>query len=157
MARSSPSPQFFMQQFYDWYVPLALKASAKPAWTLAMSEKGAIFDPDLARALKTDAEAQDKVVGEIVGLDFDPFLASQDPDRKYVVGSVARKGDRYWADVYGLSSGKMRARPDVIVELQEKDAKWIIVDFHYPGGGKDLLTTLKLLQRDRPKTSRPSR
>jgi hypothetical protein len=36
------------------------------------------FSPELASKLKEDLAAQEKSPGEIVGLDFDPFLNAQD-------------------------------------------------------------------------------
>src|SRR5487761_1888807 len=42
----------FVQQFYDWYVPRALKHNAGPASDLALKYKDRVFSPKLFRALK---------------------------------------------------------------------------------------------------------
>ncbi len=78
------------------------------------------FDAELFRLLKEDAEAQDKVPGEIVGLDFDPILNSQDPSKRYVVGAITRKRDSYWAEVYSIRSGKKNKKRDVVAEVKLK-------------------------------------
>jgi hypothetical protein len=59
--------------------PKSLKDGTDTAWNLAIKTKSSVFSPQLALALKEDSAAQAKAEGEIVGLDFDPFLNSQDP------------------------------------------------------------------------------
>jgi len=57
--------------------------------------------------LQKDSNAQAKVSGEIVGLDMDPFLATNaEPHQHYTVGKITTKGTSYWADVYGSDKGK---------------------------------------------------
>ena len=143
----------FVQGFYNWYVPRALSDNAGPASELALKYKSSVFEPQLARALREDSAAQAKSPGEIVGLDFDPFLNSQDPAERYEVGRIARKGERYRADIYGVFSGQKRKKPDVVAELLEKNGRWFFVNFHYPEDG-DLLTVLRLLRESRQKASK---
>ena len=139
----------FVQSFYDWYAPRAFKDGPETA----VRHKSAVFAPDLLSALKRDFAAQQKSPGELVGLDFDPFLNSQDPDGRYQLGSVTVKDAACWADVYGVTSGNKRAKPDVVPELKFQNGQWVFVNFHYGKGrqGEDinLLGTLKQLERDR--------
>src|SRR5689334_6354600 len=79
----------FVQKFYNWYVPIALKTTKEPSSDLAIAKRGSLFDPPLLSALKADAEAARNSPGDIVGLDFDPFLNAQDPSKKYVAGDVS--------------------------------------------------------------------
>lgn len=144
------APREFVQEFYDWYVPKALKDHAGPAWELALKYKSSVFSPEVLRALKEDSAAQTKAAGEIVGLDFDPFLNSQDPDERYEVGKVTQKGDRYWVEIYAARSGKKSEKPDVMPELVRKDGRYLFVNFHYPDGS-DLLSTLRVLRESRQK------
>lgn len=147
----------FVQAFYDWYVPVALKHSRVRPADLALAHKGSAFSPELAQALREDSKAQAKVKGELVGLDFDPFLNSQDPGERYVVGNLTPKGDRYWVEIYSLTSGKKSAKPDVAPELMFKDGRWIFVNFHYGGSehskDENLLSTLKTLRANRQRHS----
>jgi hypothetical protein len=87
VQRVQPTPESvrgFVQGFYDWYVPKALDHKIFRAWDLALKTKSSVFSPELAQALREDSAAQDKAEkGELVGLDFDPFLNSQDP-RPYI-------------------------------------------------------------------------
>jgi hypothetical protein len=140
----------FVQEFYDWYVPKARADNPGPAWDLALKSKGSVFSPDLARALKEDLQAQAKAQGEIVGLDFDPFLSAQDPCERYEAGSVVPKGTSYWVEVYGVCSGKRHEKADVVAELIQKDDHCVFVNFHYPKD-RNLLAVLKSLREDREK------
>jgi hypothetical protein len=143
----------FVQGFYDWYVPKAAAPDDKnagPSSDLALKQWRASFSAELYRLLREDSEAQAKA-DEIVGLDWDPFLNTQDPGDPpgdpYVVGSVKRKGESYWVEVYRRSSGKLSEKPLVIPELVFKNGRWIFVNFHGESG--DLLSALKYLRKTR--------
>lgn len=139
----------FVQNFYDWYVPKALKAKAPgPAWAIAVKDKKSAFTPQLSQALKDDSDAQDKSPGEIVGLDFDPFLNSQDPAHHYQVGDVVLKGETYWINIHRVSGAKKRVKPDIVAELMYKDGNCMFVNFHYKDGG-NLVTILNALRAER--------
>lgn len=148
----------FVQGFYDWYVPVALKHGRVRPADLALKYKGSAFSPELARALREDSEAQAKTKGELVGLDFDPFLNSQDPSERYVVGNVIPKGERYWVEVYSITLGKKSAKPEVAPELTLKDGQWVFVNFHYgkseSSEDDNLMSTLKSLRAARQKYSK---
>jgi hypothetical protein len=149
----------FVQQFYAWYVPKALGKRNEPAWDLVLKDKGAWFDPELSRALKEDSDAQAKVKDDIVGLDFDPFLNSQDPCKRYELGKISPKGTGYWVEVFGICSGKANAMPDVICEVEQRNGQWQFVNFYYPNAmkeypnGANLLAMLKLLREERRKSA----
>ena len=138
----------FAQRFYDWYTPLAHKHSNTPSWIVALGKRGADFDPGLSRALKEDAEAQRKVSDDIVGLDFDPFLNSQDMDDKYTVGNVTEKDGVFLVSVYGVRKGKRAAKPDVAVELKASKGSFVFTNFRYDSN-ENLVATLKLLKEQR--------
>jgi hypothetical protein len=142
------SSREFVQKFYDWYVPKALAENTVPAFQFAIDDMSAAFDGGLLAALKDDAAAQERSGGEIVGLDFDPFLNSQDPAERYEVGSARQEGTRYLVDVYPVMSGKRSQEPSVVAELAHKNDHWLFVNFRYPGSD-DLLTTLGLLKASR--------
>ena len=140
----------FVQGFYDWYVPKALGENVGPAWNLALKAKSSAFSSQLVRALREDSAAQAKAEGEIVGLDFDPFLNSQDPSNRYQVGKITPKGETYQVEIYGVGSGSKHEKPDVIAEVAQKNGQWFFVNFDYPEG-RNLLAVLKSLRESRQK------
>ncbi|WP_159082166.1 hypothetical protein [Rhodanobacter thiooxydans] len=124
-----------------------------PAWSLALKARGSVFSHQLAKALEEDSAAQTRAEGEIVGLDFDPFLNSQDPGQHYKVGRITQKGDSYWVDIHDASSsGWLHEKPGVIAEVVRKNGQWHFVNFHY-SNGRDLLDALKELKASRGKPS----
>lgn len=150
----------FVQGFYDWYVPKALSDSSVPPSEIALKERSSVFGPQLAAALREDYAAQAKAPGEIVGLDFDPFLNTQDPCERYEVGTGTQKGDTYLVDVYAICSGKKSSVADVVAELLPKGNRWEFINFRYPNQAKqypnsaDLLSILKMQREERRKSSR---
>ncbi len=139
----------FVQGFYDWYVPHALADNKGPAWGLALKARESAFTPELLRAIGADLDAQAKSSGDdIVGLDFDPFLNSQDPDKRYVTGAVRLEGERCWVNVRGNLSGS-----HLVAELTRKSGGWGFVNFHYGEttgpDDENLLRMLKAMARER--------
>ncbi len=86
-----------------------------------------------------------------MGLDFDPFLATQEPEDRYQVGKATARNGRCRVEVFGLRNGKgVRPKPDVVPELERSGQRWRFVNFHYPEG-EDLLGVLKRLAEERGK------
>jgi hypothetical protein len=156
-AGPGPSPTAasqFVQRFYDWYTPLAFNTGHTPSYIVALDKRGAQFDAGLSRALREDAEAQAKMTDDIIGLDFDPFLAAQDPDSKYAAGEVTEKDGVYLVNVYGVRKGKRSPKPDVVAELKATKGSFRFTNFLYSADGVygadgDLLGILKQLSDER--------
>jgi len=143
------SSREFVRKFYESYVPKALAGHAGPAWQFAVDNMSASFDSGLLEALKDDLAAQAQSTGDdIVGLDFDPFLNTQDPAERYEVGSARQEGTKYLVDVYPVMSGKRSEEPGVVPELVYENGHWLFVNFRYPGAD-DLLTILRLMKASR--------
>ncbi len=142
-AQKVLSPREFVEGFYKWYRLLALKDSGRTS-DLALKYKSSAFSPQLLRLLKADSAAQ-AACGELVGLDFDPFLYTNDtPEDRYDVGNIHRIGQNYRVEIYGVWSGVRSEKPSVIAEVAENNGHWYFVNFHYEEqGGADLLTILK--------------
>jgi hypothetical protein len=139
-----------VRKFYAWYVP----ATPQGKWRscdAVLKERSSLMTSELSRALKEDFEAQSREKDEIVGLDFDPFLATQDPCERYEVGKATGKGKGYSVEVYAVCEGKRRDKPDVIAELVPKDGTWVFANFRYPREQNDLLRVLKELRQERHK------
>ncbi len=132
----------FVQQFYDWYVPLSVHGKGR-TWETAVHRKAAAFSPDLVQAIDNDGEAQAKTPDDIVGLDFDPFLSSQDPGGHYSVKQVKEQGTVCFATV---SSG--RKNEDITADLESVNGAWRFVNFHYATEQMDLMQLLKQMEAD---------
>lgn len=146
----SKSPREFVQAFYKWHVPKALNTKITRAWDLALKYKGAAFSHQLAQLLREDSSAQAKCE-ELIGIDFDPFLNTQDPANGYEVGEIKQNDKHYRADIYSVESGKRSEKSRVSVEIVENRGHWVFVNFFYFDGG-DLL---KILKTPRPKCETP--
>ncbi len=138
----------FVQGFYHWYIPIAVKDNKGPAFEIAINQKPAYFSPQLLEALQEDAKAQAKAVGEIVGLDFDPFMNSQEPSNHFVLGEVLGKEDGYWVYLYNSKASQKNGKPNMIAVVNQSDGHWFFSNFRFPNGG-DLLKTLNALKIER--------
>jgi hypothetical protein len=135
----------FVQSFVTWYVPIVLTPHDGPAWNAVLAQEKWL-SPELRAALRADSAAQAGAQGEIVGLDFDPFVDSQDPWERYEAGSVRRRGRSYLVSIYGFRAGSRISRPDVIAELVRRNGSWVFTNFHYPKEHTDLLRVLRRLR-----------
>jgi hypothetical protein len=155
----------FVQKFYDWYsvlVSATLEKRAKtPPDIVAIKARGYYFDIPLRKALIDDANAQAKVAGEIVGLDFDPFSNAQDTRVGYQTGNVKQLGNTFLVDVHDIEKGKsekaiLAAELVVVAKVVKVNGHWVFTNFIYPskGGSNDLLSTLRVLRKDRKKTTK---
>ncbi len=130
--------------FYVWYVPLALENHKERSSNIALRIKPELFHPFLLAALKKDAEAQAAAKGEIDGLDFDPFLHTQDPAPSYSVGSIQKWQGLYWVEIYARDREGKRGILAVTPQVAVEDGNCVFVDFYYPKGGhlRDILRRL---------------
>lgn len=140
----------FVQQFYDWYLPKA-RTSKGRASDLVLRRKSAVLSPELAKGLKEDSDAQNKAKGELVGLDSDPFLNTQDPDfEKCVAGKPVCQAASCRVEVSCNFPGQQDGSR-VTPELTFNHGQWLFVNFHYhfDSGNDDLLNMLKGLRQER--------
>jgi hypothetical protein len=140
----------FVQEFYDWYTPIAASAGTRVSVSLLPRQMS--FDQKLWKMLVVDDEAQSKS-SYIVGLDFDPILNSQDPSSKFMVKGVSIQGIHCSAEVVGIEQGvhEERVKPELVLA----SGRWIFVNFHYQDevAGKlwksNLLQILRYWQKQR--------
>lgn len=135
------SPRQFVEGFYRWYLPIILNPQTGTASDVALKYKASAFSPELLRLLKADSAAQ-AGCEDLIGLDFDPFLYTQDSEGHYEVGKITQTGQSYRAEIYGVRSGVRFDKPSVIAEFTVQSGHWFFVNFIYPEGS-DLLTTLR--------------
>ncbi len=137
------TPRDYVQGFYSWYAERASRDDSNVSWMDMLKLARWDLSTELATLLKENAVAQSHC-GEIIGIDFDPFLLTQDPAEKYVVDGIEREGDRYMAKVYRVEGGQREAAPDVTAEIvQRKDGRWYFVNFYGPDMRSGLLAILK--------------
>lgn len=148
-ALTAAELQAFVQEFYDWYAYQANQVHQGSAWDAVLRQKPSLLAPRLLQALTDDAASRALAVGEIVGLDFDPFLSAQDPCERYEVRETTQSGANYRVGVHGICSGQAMRDPAVVAEVARSDGGWVFVNFHYPGERSDLLGVLGLLARQR--------
>lgn len=146
----------FVQGFYNWYIASSKKGGADSTVETALKKRPADFSPELTRLLKADLAASAKSTDGVVGLDFDPFLASQIDPEPYEAKKVTTKGASYLVDVYATLNGKKGTQPHVRPELQSVGGHWQFTNFHYLAESKDdkeseLIGVLKSLAADRKK------
>jgi hypothetical protein len=117
----------FVQEFYDWYSPLARKSTREPGWNLALQRKPEAFSADLLKALKIDSDAAARAKGDIVGLDFDPFVGGQDPADHYQARGVSWQGETCLVEVWPASTNNAAAKskkPDSIADVALVGGRW---------------------------------
>ena len=147
------SLQQFVQAFYDWYVPIANKPTNGPSFHIALKQRPELFNPELLKALQADLNSQAKSPGEIVGVDWDPFLNAQDPEQQYKVGSIQQSRAGFWVNIHAINSGEMSKIANVIAEVSKVDGHWIFNNFRSPRG-IDLLSSLAHFRKQRNKTTK---
>lgn len=159
------SARQLVQRFYDWYAsferemfePGAVKGSRLDS--LNAKEAKAALAPRLLQALAEDYSAQGRVSGYIVGLDFDPFLATNGPTcDRYEATSVEKKGPHFWVGMRGAGNCSSGGPPVVFAEVAQEDSRWQVVNLHYPGEPEtDLVSILKRLRDSRKKPTEKNR
>jgi hypothetical protein len=161
-ATAAPPPEDcsqFVQKFYDGYLSTEKKLmktkSDETTVEATLRENPSVFSPELAKALKDDLAASRKSPGEIVGLDFDPVLNTQEPAERYVVGRVTTKKDHFLVEVFGVPGGKKNPKPDVAAELVYQNGHWTFTNFQYANASdprnQSLLGLLQQLKEARKK------
>ena len=137
-----------VQDFYYWYPRIASLEQKGPAFAVALKRKGHLFSPELAQALKDDADAKDRAQGEAAGIDWDPFLNGQPPEKRYEIGAIHQIENQYFVYVHGLDSGQRRSRPVAVAVLTRAKGQWVFVDF-LSAEGRSLAAALKSLRANR--------
>jgi hypothetical protein len=149
----------FVQQFYDQYLRMADLGGREAPDERIMRRHPAWFSPELRRAMAEDLAAAKRSPGEIVGLDFDPFLNAQDVAKRYTARRVSRQGGSFIVDVYASWDPKKPADVAVVPELARRGGRWTFVNFRYPAHEKgekesNLLQVLRELRAERRKPHR---
>jgi hypothetical protein len=132
---SEESARTFVQGFYDWYVGKVLTAAKQRSgggygFDDALRQRPDWFSPELKRLLFEDIAAASKCKNDVVGLDWDPFLETQDPGRGYKVSKVEKTatGFRVSVDFRNKAYGDIH-NPVAQADVVFVDHHWMFVDF----------------------------
>lgn len=144
-----------VQAFYDWYLPLASSSRGR-AWDEAVRARPELFGDSLLAEFADDAAAALRYPGEIVGIDWDPFLNTQDPCERYEAGPPGGTKTRPEVPIHAICGGTRNTVPVIRVELAQVGERWVMRNFLHPDGG-DLLASLRRLRvgRDAMRDSVP--
>ncbi len=142
----------FAQAFYDWY---RLRGDRYEA---AVRDSPAAFEPGLLAAMRADLAAQSRSPDEVVGLDWDPFLGTQDPCDPYRVQGTTRRGDTILVAVKSACIDREpHAGSDVIAEIGRRGGRWVFLDFRHAGDPGSLRQDLARLREGRAGSAPASR
>lgn len=142
----------FVKEFYQIY---HFPSQNTPNYETVFNKNKNLLSDELRTALEEDLNAQRKVTGENVGLDFDPFLNGQDPAENYKLGQIRLKDKSAWVEMFEVRERKKASKPSFWVETRLQNSKWVISNFHYPNEGSEnsnLHSILKSLKDERQKT-----
>ena len=151
----TPTPQAadasareFVASFYAWYLRPRATNAGSATMDDALSEQSARFADTLLTAFRADRDAQAREPGNLVGLDFDAFTASQDPCQQYTAGSATEVGERIRVEVFAVCNGVRAANPSLVAVVEKQGTSWKFSNFIFTDG-QDLLTLLAKLAADR--------
>ena len=156
MRSCSTSSRVFVQSFYDWYVIKKDKQPDIRGTEEALKQKKELFDSPLYKELMEDQNAAAKAPGELVGLDFDPFVnANGLIYNKYQTGKAICKGTTCRVPIYGIEPGK-KQKFVVEAEVGTKNGRYFFTNFHYgktaSPANENLLSLLGELKKERRNT-----
>lgn len=138
----------FVQDFYDWYAPIAYRQKNSLPWETAIALKSSLFSTKLNVLLNIDKHTGAKLDGTYVSLDVDPFLNTDNPCERYIVGDVIEYDKSFRVGVQAICHGKLRQKNSLQAEVIKKKDHWQFVNFHYPEGN-DVFAVLKDLRKRR--------
>lgn len=139
----------FVQDFYDWYAPMAFRQKSSLPWEQAITLKADLFSAKLKIVLNIDKHSGKDSDGVYAGLDSDPFLNTYSPCERYVVSEVQEYEKSFRVALQAVCNGKLRPKNVVWAEVSHnKKNQWQFVDFRYPEGN-DLFDMLKNLRKRR--------
>lgn len=132
----------FVSGVYAAYLPRS-ERSGIGALDSLMHEQPQWFSDSLRAGWQRDVSRRRENPGEIVGLDFDPLLASQDPCEDYETGSVTHVDSLIRVDIHAVCQGVRSADAVLVAEVVLRDTQWQFTNFIYQPSVGDLLRLLR--------------
>lgn len=127
------SCKVFVQKFYDWYWNQFADEVDDPKFDTRklhvyddpLQLKPPVLSKELARLIEKDRQASRAAGGDIVSLDFDPFLNSNGPVGKYTVRKVEVLDGACQANIEGGHGVRE------VAELKKSGSGWLFANFQY--------------------------
>lgn len=131
VADSIDDARAFVQQFYSWYLPTAAGNSPLPPYWRVLNEKPTSLTNELQQLLRADSLARSTAEPRREILNFDPFLASQDPCGSYQAVAAEKVDSVYVVTVRPVCavSGFQTTQPRV--HLVPQSGSWRIANVYY--------------------------
>ena len=131
---SEAGARAFVQGFYDWYAGRMLAASKSKSskgfdFIDGIHGRPDSFSLELKRLLDEDYAASRKCPSEVVGLDWDPFLETQDTPGAYVVGQVEKTAQGFRMSIDDRKIPKGERNPVAQADVAFVGRHWMFVDF----------------------------
>lgn len=119
-----------VQRFLDQYI--GLSGHAGPAYLQLLSSHAGPLDSALATALREDAEFGDQRAtgGSREGINFDPFLGSQDPCPRYEARDAVQHGVTYRVTVHPTCAGSS-PKSSPVYAVVHGGGQWRIANVFY--------------------------
>jgi len=138
LTPEEPSCRVFVQNFYDMYWNQFANESGDPSasgkaysYDDALRRNPPVLSEELIRLIKKDEDTSKAAGGDIVNLDFDPFLDSNGPVGKYLVKSASV--------VNGVCQAAIEGGHGIheVAELKKSGSSWQFINFHYSHYSED--------------------
>ena len=146
----NPSAATFVASFYSWFATPRTAGGGDLTFIRVLEARESTLDAPLLAALREDRAAA-RSPGELVGLEFEPFTANQDPCDAYALGEATSVGDRVRVPVFSVCNGQRLENPSVTAEVAVREGTWVLTNIVY-ADGDDLLS---LLRRQADARARP--
>jgi len=148
---ADPSASTFVASFYSWFATPRSAGGGDQTFIRVLEARESTLDAPLLAALREDRAAAGRSPGELVGLEFEPFTANQDPCDAYSLGEATVVGDRVRVPVFSVCNGRRLDGPSVTAEVATREGRWVLANIVYTDGD-DLLS---LLRRQAEARARP--
>ena len=145
-----PAAAAFVASFYEWFAKPKTAGGGDLDWERVLQERPRSLDAPLLAALREDRAAAARNPGELVGLEFVPFTANQDPCEEYETGDATIVADRVRVPVFSVCNGRRLDAPSVSAEVAKREGEWVFTNVIF-GDGDDLLAMLKRQSEERAK------
>jgi hypothetical protein len=151
---SLAAAQQFVQQFYDWYAPMADTSHRLAVWAV-LRNPAQFLQTGLATAIRGDSAARATTPISRDILDFDLFTGSSNSCKQYEATHAARQGRMFRVSVRSVCVYSGGARGEVVVNVVPEAGQWRIDNVSYTSGDNAKSLLCSYAKADIHKDRRP--